>query len=306
MRSIPLVILAGSGGQPARLPESGSALHPLTEYKGAALRVRGRPLIEHLVERVGATEGFGPVTVTGPRRVYGPLGLAAEVLDSDGSVAANLRASIDHCAPGDGPMAVMACDVLPTAEELGALRRLYERGPSSFWLPFVRKPSDPDQLGVFAWKPSYRLVCSHGEEPVEILPAHLCIFEPATLRLPLLYRLMDAAYRTRNRPVSSRLAALLSRALLGLLAIDLGLLVRLRPPTRTVTSVRNGVRLAREVRAGRLQVDELRRIVGTIFLRERLRDSSLEECISFPIVDVLSLAEDVDTEEEARALEEGQ
>ena len=305
MRAIPVAILGGSGGAPALLPASGAGLHPLAAYKGAALRVGGRPLIEHLVERLGAVEGFGPVTVVGPGRIYGPLGLAAEVLDSDGSVASNLRAAIELCAPDGGSLAVLACDVLPTGAELGQLRRLYERAPCRFWLPFVRKPADPDQLGVFAWKPSYRMLRAPGEEPVDILPGHLCIFEPATLRLPLLFRLMDAAYRTRNRPLSTRLVALLSRALLGLLAIDLGLLVRLRAPTRTGSSVSNGLRLAAKVRAGRLEVDELRRIIATIFLRERLRDLSLDECIGFPIVDVLSLAEDVDTEEEARALEGG-
>ena len=39
---------------------------------------------------------------------------------------------------------------------------------------------------------------------VPILPGHLGIFKPGRLRLRLLFGLMDAAYRTRNRPVATR------------------------------------------------------------------------------------------------------
>ena len=80
-------------------------------------------------------------------------------------------------------------------------------------------------------------------------------------------------------------------------------LARLRGPTRTVTTVLSGLRLARKLRAGRLHVEELEHIIARILLRDRLRDAPLEECVSFSIVSILSLAEDVDTEEEARALE---
>ncbi len=92
-------------------------------------------------------------------------------------------------------------------------------------------------------------------------------------------------------------------ALLGLLATDIRRLARLRGPTRTVTTVLSGLRLARKLRAGRLHVEELEHIIARILLRDRLRDAPLEECVSFSIVSILSLAEDVDTEEEARALE---
>lgn len=304
MRSIPVVILGGSDRKPAHLPASGAKLHPLVEYKGAALQVRGRPLIAHLVQRLNAAEAFGPVTITGPARVYGSLGLEAKVLDSDGSVATNLRASIEHCAPADGPMAVLACDVLPTAGEFTDLRRQYEVASHNVWLPFVRKPDDPTRLGVFAWKPTYPVIPASNGEPVDILPGHLCIFEPRSLRLPLLYRLMDAAYRTRNRRIGTKLAGLLSTALLGLLAIDARRLTRLRAPDRTVTTVASGLRLVRGLRASRLHIEELQHIVEQILLRERVWDGPPEECVSFPVVNMLSLAEDVDTEEEARVLED--
>jgi len=303
MRSIPVVILGGSDRRPARLPESGAALHPLAEYKGASIQVGGRPLVELLVERLNAAEGFGPVTITGPARVYGPLELDAEVIDSDGSVATNLRASIEGRGRPGQPLALLACDVLPTRAELEELRRSYESAPCHLWLPFVRRPADPARLGVFAWKPTYPMIPPAGGEPVRILPGHLCIFEPDALRLPLLYRLMDAAYRTRNRSLARRRSVLLGTGISGLLAIDLSLLVRLRAPNRTVTTVSSGLLLARQLRSGRLRVEELEEIIARIFLRQRLRDIPPAEGIRFPFVDHLSLAEDIDTEEEARALE---
>lgn len=302
MHSIPLAILGGSDRKAAILPGNAATLHPLVAYKGAALVVHGRPLVAHLVERILAAPGLGPVTVVGPARVYGDLGLEAEVLDSDASVALNLRRAIEHCAPAEGPMAVMACDVLPTAEEFSRLRAGFEREPCRLWLPFVRKPEDPERLGAFGWKPAYPLVPPEGGAPVEILPGHLCFFEPSALRLPLLYRLMDETYRTRNRSVATKRTALLARVLLGLLAIDLGLLVRLRAPTRTLGILSSGLRLARELREGHLGVRDLERMIGRVFLSESARPKG-SGGIRFPLVDMLSLAEDIDTEEEARALE---
>jgi len=304
MRSIPVVILGGSDRRPARLPESGAALHPLAEYKGATIRVGGRPLVELLVERLNAAQGFGPVTITGPARVYGPLGLDAELIDSDGSVATNLRASLEARARRGEPLALLACDVLPARAELEELRRGYEAAPCRLWLPFVRRPADAARLGVFAWKPTYPMIPPSGGAPVPILPGHLCIFEPDALRLPLLYRLMDAAYRTRNRSLTRRRTVMIANGLVGLLGIDLALLARLRAPTRTATTVSSGLRLARRLRGGQLRVEELEQIIERIFLRQRVREIAPGQGIRFPFVDFLSLAEDVDTEEEARALAE--
>jgi hypothetical protein len=306
MRSIPVTILGGSDQKPGSMPASGGKLHPLATYKGVAIELEGQPLVALLVERLAATEGFGPVTIAGPRRVYGPLGLGARLLDTDGSVATNLRAAIDdHAAGNDGPMAVLACDVLPSTEELALLRRRYEQeAPCALWFPFVRVPSDPAALGAFAWKPAYTMVLPTGEA-VPILPGHLGIFEPAVLRLPLLYRLLDAAYRTRNRSVRFRRAVMLRTVLLSLVAKDLKRLLRLRFPNLTWTVVRNGLVLARELRSGRTRLVELEGLIGRIFLRDPwwACRGRRERGIRFPILDTIRLAEDVDTEEEARAIQ---
>ena len=75
---------------------------------------------------------------------------------------------------------------------------------------------DRSALGAFAWKPVYRIVPEPGEEAVRILPGHLGIFEPRSLRLPLLYRLLGLAYRTRNRSIKRRRSAMLRAVLLAL------------------------------------------------------------------------------------------
>lgn len=303
MRSVPVTILGGSDRKPGTLPESGGALHPLATYKGVAIRVEGRPLVAWLVERLLAARGFGPVTIAGPKKVYGPLGLEARVLDTDASVAQNLRAAIEaHEAAHAGPMAVLACDVLPSTAELVELRARYEEAaPCALWFPFVRVPEDPSRLGAFAWKPEYRVVLPSGES-LQILPGHLGVFEPATLRLPLLYRLFDAAYRTRNHSVAYRRAVMLRMVLLSLLAQDVKRLASLQAPSRTLTILGSGLKLAHQLRVGPIRLAELERLIGRIFLRQHHADLAPERGIRYPILDMISLAEDIDTEEEAREI----
>jgi len=296
-----VTILGGSDRKPGTLPASGGGLHPLATYKGVAIRVDGRPLVELLIERLRAVPGFGPLALAGPARVYAPLGLGVPIVDTDASVGANLRAAIEAHA-GPGPLGVLACDVLPSAAELAALRELYEAdAPCAVWFPFVRVPADPTGLGAFGWKPAYRVALADGTA-VAILPGHLGIFEPTSLRLPLLYRLFDAAYRTRNHSVRYRRAVMLRTVLLSLLAQDLKLLATLQAPTRTATILSSGLCLARELRAGRLRLAELERLIGRIFLRQHLARLPPERGVRYPIVELVSLAEDVDTEEEARAI----
>lgn len=297
MQPVPVTILCGSDRKPGTLPQGSSELHPLATYKGVAIRIEGRPLVAWLVERLLASKGFGPVTLAGPARVYGELGLDARVVDTDASVARNLRAAIEaHALKGGGPLAVLACDVLPSAAEFGELRARYEEARScALWFPFVRVPKDLKELGAFAWKPEYTVVLDSGES-VPILPGHLGILDPKCLRLPLFYRLLDSAYRTRNHSVAYRRVVMLRTVLLSLLGQDLQRLSRLRAPSRTLTVLRSGFKLAHELRAGRIQLSELEQLVGRIFLYESAGG------IRYPIVDMISLAEDIDTEEEARSV----
>jgi hypothetical protein len=198
-------------------------------------------------------------------------------------------------------LALLACDVLPARAELDELHALHAAAaPCALWLPFVREPSDPAALGAFAWKPRYRIAAAPGADPERILPGHLAVVEPDVLRLPLLYRLLNAGYRSRNRPLSARRNALLFAVLGSLLARDVLGLARLCAPILTAHVVGAGLRLARRLRADALDTGELERLVARILVR---RGAPLERArVRLPHTDFLSLAEDIDTEEEAREL----
>ena len=51
-RTIPLIVLGGSDRRPTTLPPQGSGFHPLSGCKGLDVRLGGRCLIEHLVDRL--------------------------------------------------------------------------------------------------------------------------------------------------------------------------------------------------------------------------------------------------------------
>ncbi len=303
-KTIPLAILGGSDLKHGRAP-TGSGQHTLAAYKGVELSVDGRPLVGALIERFRASAAFGPISIGGPHRLFGGLDSDVQVIDTDADVATNVRAVIDAflARHPTGPLAIVTCDVLPTAEELAHLARRFHEGPAcDVWFPLVHAPEDRLELGPFGWKPEYRVVPSAGAAAIDVLPGHLMILDPRALRLELVYRLLGAAYRTRNLPVSARRRAMLGSTLRGLLYQDLLHLLSLRIPDLTWTVVRHGSRLARALRSGNLALAALEQQLSRIVIAARQQRRHPERGVRLPIVDALTLAEDVDTDEEARAL----
>lgn len=305
-RTFPVAILGGSDLVASSLPPSGADQHALAAYKGAQIRVDGRPLVELLAERLRACPEVEEVWVVGPERIYAPLGVADQIVDTDADLGTNLRAAVDFFRtrrPG-GPLAFLACDVLPEPEELRSVLDRWQRDAehAALWCPLVRVPADLEELEAFAWKPEYRLLEEAGAEPTWILPGHLVIADPRALRMRLLYQVLQAAYRTRNRPIERRRGPL-ARAVLGhLLWQDLMYLMALRAPKLTWTVLTSGFKLARRLRAGTLTVAELERLAGEVGLKARHRRRHPESVVRLPLVDGLGLAEDVDTAEEAADL----
>ena len=135
----------------------------------------------------------------------------------------------------------------------------------------MRVPDDPEELQAFAWKPEYRLLPEPGAAPVWILPGHLVIADPRALRMGFLYRVLQIAYRTRNRPIEKRRGPM-ARAVLGsLLWHDVLHVLSLRPPTLTWTVLTRGLRLARMLRAGTLTAAELERLATAVGVAARHR-----------------------------------
>jgi hypothetical protein len=261
--------------------------------------------VDGLLDRLAGCERLGPVYIAGPVSVYGHLADRAELIDTDGSFGENIRAAIEALRqkhPGS-PIAFITCDVVPDKEVLDTVMDQYAaHRPCDLWHPFIRIPDDPARLGAFGWKPSYRVVLREGEPPVNVLPGHLIVIDPEALRLEFLYQLLQLAYRTRNRSIEYRIAVTLSRVLARLLYEDLLHLFTLRAPNLTWGILRATLPTSRALKKGTLTLDRAESSLRVIFVKASHRRRHPDRRTLLPIVEGLSLAMDIDTEEEARAM----
>ena len=302
---IPLVILAGADRRPAKLPEQGRDKHPLVGYKSVDVRIDGRTLIETVVERLEASGGFFPIYIAGPREIYQRFAGNARLIHTDGSFGQNVRASIEHVQVDhpDSPVGVTVCDILPEPETLDRLLANYaEHAPCDLGAPMVRSPKRPEKLGASAWKPAYGIVPEHEEAPVRVLPGHLVVGDPKALRLKFVYRLIDLGYSTRNRSIESRRGEMIRGVLAEMLMHDLGLIARFRLPTFTWSVMRAAIPAAKLLRQGTITQRRLEETTRRVFVKQRHRWAHPERRVVVPIVDALSMARDIDTEEEAAEL----
>jgi hypothetical protein len=297
---IPLIVLAGSDPEPARLPEKGSRFHALKGAKALNVKVAEKPIIDLLLERLRASGHFAPIFIAGPASLLGDEHGGATVIDTNGTFGENLRAAVDHFMGSHprGPLAFTTCDILPELDELDRVMADFRRrSPIDFWFPVIQAPPEAS-LGASSWKPRYRMIPEGSEGPESMLPGHLVIVDPWTFRLPLIYRSFQLAYQTRNTAVMRRLWRILSGVLIGLVGADLSNLARLRLPMNTVTAVWHGIALALELR-GVARQEQLEKRIGGIFVLHRHRRKSPDLAGRIPLMDALSLAKDIDTQEEA-------
>jgi hypothetical protein len=302
--SIPILILGGSDPKPASLPDAGRDKHALRGYKGRDLLIGGRPMIQVVAERLKASGGFDPIYVAGPQEVYqGIPGL--KIVDTAGSLGKNLRTGLERLRlvhPGSY-LAITTCDILPEPDCLRSfLEESREHMPYDAWFPMIRIPDDKDQLGASSWKPTYQFVPQEGWEPVATLPGHLMVINPEAFRLRFAYRLMQIAYRTRNRPIPVRRKEMVRDTLKDLLFEDVRHLFGMRVPRLTWTVISNGLTVAREMKSGTITIQRLENSIRRIFIRYRHQKEFPDRRVHLPIMDALSLAKDIDTEEEAREL----
>lgn len=301
MRTIPIIILAGSDGRPSELPSGANVGKSLSGIKGADITIDGAPLVCNVVQRICAARSFGPVYIAGPARVYRSICPDVELIDTNADFGTNIDRAlriIQARHPGD-PAAFITCDILPEPETLDAMAENFRNAfPCDLWFPVVRVPEDPQRLGVSAWKPRYRLIPAPGQQVVEILGGHLVIVQPAALRIDFLRRLCRHVYATRNRNLAYRRTVVLSKMIGSLLAEDFRRLLSGRRPDVTWTTVRAGVSGASKLGRGRITIPQLERMLADVLIqRDRIR--KMGRCVRVPLVDQLSLALDIDTEEEA-------
>lgn len=304
---VPIIVLAGSDRQAATLPPSGAGKRPLSGYKGVVVRIGRCALIEVVVERLAACRELAPIHVAGPARLYRELSLPATLIDTSGHLSDNVRTALAtvRAAHPRGPVAFITCDVVPEVDTLRALMAEHRRNaPCDLFFPLIRVPENPDELGASAWKPRYRIVPEPGARAVDVLPGHLVVVDPDALRHDLVLRLLDLGYDTRNRPLGYRSHAFIRRLLAHLLVQDLRRLLTLRAPTLTWTLLGSARAAARDLERGALTREMLERVIREVFVTVRHRRRHPERRVLMPIVDGLSMALDVDTEEEVRELED--
>lgn len=302
---VPVIVLGGRDPRRVALPDGVENLHALAGYKGVAVRIGGRALIDCVVERLERSGEFAPIYIAGPRSIYRDQRARAEVVDVSGGIDETLRAGVEavrRAHPGL-PIAFITCDVLP---EHGSLARLMAEfraaHPCDGFLPMIRAPVDRAALGASAYKPTYQVVPEPGAEPVRVLPCHLVVADVDALRTGFIYRVVRLIYRTRNRPIEYRRAVMLRGILFELLYQDLRDIFRLRLPTLTRSVLRTGLSGVEALKAGTISRARLEEGVREIFVRPRHRRRHPERRVAMPVLDELSLALDIDTEEEARAL----
>jgi hypothetical protein len=278
--------------------------HPLSGCKALDVRIGGRPLIEHLVDRLRATGVFDPIWVAGPATAYRRLASSLEVIDTDLDFGGNIRASLEtvmRACPGRD-VGFTTCDILPDAADLEMLLQDFWNGePADVWFPLILTGRD-EALGASDWKPRYRIVPAPGQPASVVLPGHLTIVDPSALNLSMLYRLFDLGYRTRNRPIRYRRSYMLRHVLWTLLRQDFIQLLALRLPTVTWDAMRGGLRSAAGLYRGTLTLAELEEDMRRVFVLRSHRLRHPERRVRMPLLRALSIARDIDTVEEARAL----
>lgn len=305
MHKPPLIILAGFDARPGTLPPEGADKHPLVGAKALDLRLSGTPLIDVVVDRAARSGCFGPMYIAGPTRLYGERRGDAQVVDTEGSIGHNIRSAlavVRQQHPGEA-VAFLTCDIVPDIGEMRAVMEEYATAePIDYWVPLIRVPQDPAALGASAWKPRYRVLPEGASASISILPGHLLVVQPETCRLQLVLRGFDLAYRSRNRSILFRLFYIVGGVLGMLLAADARRLVRLRLPSRLVSTLWQACTLALRLRSGRSTPQGLASPVSIMLVRDEHRQRHPEQAGRFVLSPALSLAKDIDTEEEAAEL----
>ncbi len=302
----PLVLLAGSDSRPPRLTPAGRGYRALAGHKSADLKIDGRPLVRCILDRLIASNRFSDLYVVGPSRTYAGLVDGARLVDCDARLEDNLRAAFEAVREDHphGPIAFLASDILPDPETIRvAMDRYADDAPCDVFFPLAELSGDEAGLGPSAWKPRYRLRLDVDSTPSTILPGHLVIVDPDALRIGLVYRLIALSYRTRNRPIGGRGLAMLRGVLMTVLREDLHQLFTLGLPDLTAAVIADGAAVVMGLKSGNMTRERLERAVRRVVVSSGHRRRYPRRRVRLPIVaGILSLARDIDTEEEARAI----
>jgi hypothetical protein len=301
---LPIIILGGSDRYRETIPKGLTADDMLSGFKGAVRLPTGRCIAGELVARIRDSGCFLDPILVGPRDAYEGL-LDCEVVDVRGNLLATIAAAETIAAGRYGrshPVAVSACDVLPTA---GEFRRLLEEAyephaACGLWWQLVA--AERAALGASCWKPSYGIAPREGEPAVNVYPGHLLIVRPAALRLEAFNRFLTLAYRYRNRAVYERAIRMTLPALATMMAEDLRILASLHLSGRTFSVPFLAFRAYRKFLAERLTLHDLETVVAKTLVEPDFHRRVEKRSVVFELTRIQSFAKDIDTRAELEEL----
>lgn len=297
---LPLIILAGSDRRRGSVPRGMHAGDMLRGCKGALPLANGKVLVGELIDRVEQSGRFRQPILIGPARVYQDLELGCEIVDVEGNFADTLDRTVEAIReryPMHSPVAVCACDILPTAKELAMLLETnYDSvGSCVFWGQLIQ--AEASEMGAGSWKPSYALR-AQGVGMIHLYPGHLVILRPEALRFEVTTRLLHLAFRHRNQPLWRRAIGMNLRGL-GMLAWqDLRNLARFQMPRLTFSIPYNCLSAYFRYSRGSLSIAEFEEVFTKTFVHRDFYHSAGNHPVVFVVTRILSLAKDIDTQAE--------
>jgi hypothetical protein len=302
---MPIIILAGSDSHPGPVPDALSPDAILTGPKGTFPLRSGRCMAAELIVRVRASQRFAEPLLLGPRQWYEGQ-VDCEVSHVEGTMIQTLRHLTDVIQGrfgGAQPIAVAPCDILPTSADF---QRLLDEDyaphrEAMFWWQMIE--GEPAAMGACAWKPSYRLPPSEGQRARTLYPGHLVIARACALRFRLMNRMLELAYRYRNRVLEKRYIGMTFGVLGTLLAHDLRNLGKLQLPLLTFQIPYLGLRGFFRYRRGKATLSEVEHFLARSFLHRRFHRAAGGRPLVISVSSLLSFAKDIDTRAELEELE---
>ena len=299
-KRLPILILAGSDPQPGPAPAELTQDDMLSGFKAVYKLPSGVPLISELINRFNASGRFEQPILIGPRRVYEGI-VDCEIVDVEGSLATTLRRTYEIIVSrfnGLDPVAITACDILPTAEEIRLLLETnYDPNTEAqFWWQLIE--AEPSALGRSGWKQAYRLRPDENQPLKNLYPGHLVIARVGALRMRVINSVLQVAYWYRNRDLRTRYVQLAAEAFRRLLIEDLRGITSLRLPLFSFSIPFHGLRAYYKFLREQLTLREFEHRVAKTLVRRAFHSSGNNRPVRFTVTNILAFAKDIDTKAE--------
>ncbi|MCA9217249.1 MAG: hypothetical protein KDB27_29470 [Planctomycetales bacterium] len=302
---LPIIVLAGSDSRPGAAPDGMDPDEMLAGPKGTIPLQNGRCMAAELVHRIRASECFSEPLLLGPKQWYADK-VDCEITHVEGSLIDTLRLLariISERFAGDDPVAITACDILPSVADF---QRLLENdyaphAESVFWWQMVE--SQPEDMGASSWKPTYHMPLQQGDSPRTLYPGHVVIVRPSALRFQLINRLLELAYKYRNRPLNKRHIGITLGAIRALITQDLMNLREFQLPVLTFVLPYVGLRDFFKYRNGTATLRDHEYFLAKTFLHRRFHHVANNRPFVIAATTLRSFAKDIDTKAELEEVE---